>query len=290
MDEFFKPNLPDETIYHVGVSGGKDSTAVLLWLVHESGVPHHKIDVTFSDTGNEHDLTYAQIDLLSRTVFPIKTLMPDLPFFDLAKKHKIFPSNARRYCTEHLKIIPASRHITGLLAACKKVVSVSGVRSDESEKRKNLEEWDFSNSLLTLQWRPLIRWTIADVLTIHRKYDVPLNPLYEMGFERVGCFPCIYSKKREVRLVAQMAPEKIERIRQVEREIERDTGNITTFFSGTSTPERFRSRAYVKKDGTEVNIATIDDVIRWSMTGKRAQGSYLDDAPEPITCVSGFCE
>jgi hypothetical protein len=30
--------------------------------------------------------------------------------------------------------------------------------------------------------------------------------------------------------------------------------------------------------------------VRWSMTGKRAKGSYMDDPPEPITCVSGFCE
>lgn len=291
MSDFFTPDLPDETIYHVGVSGGKDSTAVLLWMVHESGVPRHKIDATFADTGNEHDHTYAHIELLSRTVFPIQTLKPALGFFDLARKKRIFPSNSRRYCTEHLKIVPASQHITGLLAAAKKVVSVSGVRASESEKRKNLEEWDYSGALMTIQWRPLIRWTLADVLAIHRKYDVPLNPLYGMGAERVGCFPCIYSRKREIRLVAQAAPEKIEFIRRAEKEIEADCGNVTTFFSGTGVPERFRSRPYTRKDGSQTKVATIDDVVRWSMTGKRAQGSYLDDPPEDgISCTSGFCE
>lgn len=288
--DFFKPELPDDTVYHVGVSGGKDSTAVLLWLVHESGIPREKINATFSDTDNEHELTYSQIDLLNRTVHPIQTLKPDLGFFALAKKKRLFPSSVRRYCTEHLKIIPASRHISGLLKQHAKVVSVSGVRANESEDRRNLEEWDYSNALLTIQWRPLIRWTVADVLAIHLRYGVPLNPLYGMGAERVGCFPCIFSKKREVRLVAQMAPEKIDYIRGVEGEMEKESGNVVTFFSGTGVPERFRSRPYTRKDGTETRIATIDDVVRWSMTGKNAQGSYLDDPPEPITCMSGFCE
>lgn len=49
MNDFFKPHIPDDdsTVYHVGISGGKDSTAALLWLVHESGVPKHRINATF---------------------------------------------------------------------------------------------------------------------------------------------------------------------------------------------------------------------------------------------------
>jgi len=45
-------------IYHIGISGGKDSTAALLWATRESGWPHDKIRVTFCDTGNEHQFTY----------------------------------------------------------------------------------------------------------------------------------------------------------------------------------------------------------------------------------------
>ena len=289
-DDFFVPVLPEETVYHVGVSGGKDSTAVLLWMIHESGIPHHKIDVTFADTGNEHEDTYAQIKLLNDTVFPIQTLQPVLGFYDLAKKKKLFPSNSKRFCTEHLKIRPSSQHITGLLAASKRVVAVSGVRANESDKRADLEEWDYSNALLTLQWRPLIRWTLDDVLAIHAKYGVPLNPLYAKGAQRVGCFPCIYSRKAEVRLASQISPDKIDLIRQTEQDIEDEHGNIASFFASNTVPPRFRTRPYVRKDGSHCMVATIDDVVRWSMTGKQAKGSYLDDPPGPITCTSGFCE
>lgn len=288
--DFFTPELPEDTIYHIGVSGGKDSTAVLLWMVHESGIPHHKLDVTFCDTGNEHQWTYDQIALLDRKVFPVKTLQPVLGFYDLAKKKKLFPSNARRFCTEHLKIRPSALYITGLLASCRKVVACSGVRADESVDRSRLEEWDYSNSLLTLQWRPLIKWTIQDVLKIHLKYGIPLNRLYEEGAQRVGCFPCIYSRKAEIRNVARISPERIDRIRQVEQEIEAESGNIASFFAATMIPERFRSKPFQRKDGSWTLVSTIDDVVKWSLTGKRAQGSYLDDPPEPIGCMSGFCE
>ena len=32
------------TIYHIGVSGGKDSAAALIWIVRESGIDPKKID------------------------------------------------------------------------------------------------------------------------------------------------------------------------------------------------------------------------------------------------------
>ena len=54
----------------VGISGGKDSGAVLLWLVYESGIPKHKINATFCDTGNEHEWTYQQVDMLSQKAHP----------------------------------------------------------------------------------------------------------------------------------------------------------------------------------------------------------------------------
>lgn len=79
-------------------------------------------------------------------------------------------------------------------------------------------------------------------------------------------------------------------IRAVELEIEAETGNIASFFASNTVPPRFRSRPYVRKDGSHCMVATIDDVVRWSQTGRRAKGSYLDDPPEGITCVSGFCE
>lgn len=289
IQDFFKPELPDNTIYHVGISGGKDSGAVLLWLVYESGIPKHKINATFCDTGNEHEWTYEQVEMLSQRVHPIETLKPDLDFYDLVRKKGVFPSARRRFCTEHLKIRPSQDHIAYLSKAYDAVVAVSGVRADESEDRSKYLEWDFSGQLLTLQWRPLIRWKYQNVLDIHNKYNIPMNPLYALGAERVGCYPCINSRKKEIRTIALNFPERIQRIEDLEEELWQ-SGKTPSFFHSAMIPERFRTRPFISKDGESMMVAKISDVVKWSMTGKGAKGSYMDDPPEPISCSSGFCE
>ena len=46
------------TVNYCGLSGGKDSSATALWLIHESGIPRESIRFTFCDTGNEHEWVY----------------------------------------------------------------------------------------------------------------------------------------------------------------------------------------------------------------------------------------
>lgn len=298
MIDFFRPELPEDTVYHIGVSGGKDSTAVLLWMIHESGVPRDRLDVTFCDTENEHEWTYEHIRLLSETVHPIRTLKPERGFIDLALHKRRFPGTKTRFCTQFLKIVPTQDHITRLLREHGKVVAVSGTRAAEASPgtkhdRAKALEWDYSGHLLTIQWRPLLRWTLDDVLAIHRKHGVPLNPLYEAGALRVGCWPCIMSRKAEIRNIALNFPERIDQIRAAEQEFVRRYGRYSSFFPSKTVPPRFRSMPYRCKDGRVEMIATIDDVVRWSLTGDRAKGSWDDqeeEAEEPVSCSSGFCE
>jgi 3'-phosphoadenosine 5'-phosphosulfate sulfotransferase (PAPS reductase)/FAD synthetase len=260
-------------------------------MIHESGIDCGKLDVTFCDTGNEHDWTYAHISMLHEKVHPITVLKPELPFFPLAFKKRRFPSTKARFCTEFLKIYPTEEHIRKLKLRGLEPIAISGVRADESEERRHLPEWDFSGNLFCMQWRPLIRWTLKDVLAIHKRYSVPLNPLYGIGAMRVGCWPCIMSRKSEIRTIALKFPERIDEIRRAEQEFEKAYGRYSSFFPATTVPERFRTKSFQRDDGTWINVASIDDVVRWSMTGARAEGSWEDDpVKEPIGCGSGFCE
>jgi 3'-phosphoadenosine 5'-phosphosulfate sulfotransferase (PAPS reductase)/FAD synthetase len=291
------PDLPmppyepkENTLYHVGVSGGKDSAAALLWMIHESGIPKEKITATFCDIGNDHEWTLQHVKLLSETVHPIYTIYPDLDFFELAEHKRRFPSTKARFCTEFLKILPTKEHVTKLRYQGFDVVAVSGVRADESEDRKHLSEWAMSRTLGCYSWRPLIRWTIGDVLAIHKKYNVPMNPLYALGAQRVGCWPCIMSNKAELRTIALQFPKRIDEIRSAEQKFEIENGRYSSFFPRTHIPPRFRSKPFVTADGRKMNIATIDDVVKWSMTGHRAKGTYLDNPEKTRTCQSGYCE
>ena len=287
------PAETEKTRYIVGISGGKDSTAVLLWMIHESGIDRDKIVCTFSDTGNEHEWTYAHVEKVSREIHEVTTLKPKDDFYELAFRKKRFPSTKARFCTEELKIEPTEAFMEKMIYDGFSVVSVSGVRANESEDRKKLQEYDYAGYRIAyIQWRPILSWKIEDVLAIHAKYGFPLNPLYEAGAQRVGCYPCIMSRKSEIRTIAMRFPERIDMIRKAEQETEKRFGRYSSFFPRTHIPERFRTKPFKLQDGTWIKVATIDDVVRWSMSGKGAKGQWDDEdqPPEQIGCMSGFCE
>ena len=263
-------------------------------MLHHSGIDRSKIICAFSDTGNEHEWTYEHVRKMDRELHPIKWLKSEFDFYELAYSRKRFPSTKARFCTQVLKIYPSEDYIKELRYDGFNVISVSGVRADESEDRSKLGEWDMAGcNVVYPQWRPLINWKIEDVLEIHARHGFPLNPLYDAGAKRVGCFPCIMSRKAEVRNIALKFPERIDMIRKAEQSFLERYGRYSSFFPRKTVPERFRSMPYVAKDGETVMVATIDDVVRWSMTGKLAKGSYKEDPDENeqgIGCMSGFCE
>lgn len=287
--------MTGETINHIGISGGKDSTALLLWAVHESGYPRESLDVTFSDTGNEYEGTYDYIRMLSEKVHPVAWLKPDLDFYELAQSKQRFPSPKARFCTQRLKMIPAQQHIIVHQGRGFDVLAHSGVRAEESDDRARLPEREWDAWLGCEVYRPLLRWTLDEVWAIHERYGIPRNPLYAMGAKRVGCFPCIMSSKEEVHNIARRFPERIERIREAEETMPNRHG-FAGFFARDKVPERFRSRSIVTKDGEKMKVATIDDVVRWSETVKGGRSISFDpeeifeEGPTGCNSIYGFCE
>lgn len=277
-------------INYLGISGGKDSTAALLWLRYESGYPPDSLRVVFCDTGNEHELTYQYIAMLSETVFPIVTLKPQLDFYELARKKKRFPSAKVRFCTQELKMYPTQADVKAIMDQGETVLLHSGVRAEESPDRAQLPEREWDLFFATNVYRPLLHWKISDVWSMLAKYGVPRNPLYDYGARRVGCFPCVMSSKREFRTIAEHFPERIDLIRQAELEFARETKGFTSFVSYDKVPPTFRSKS-VAYDGKSYQVPTIDDVVLWSHT-HRGGKQYEMDLDEPSTCSSvlGQCE
>jgi 3'-phosphoadenosine 5'-phosphosulfate sulfotransferase (PAPS reductase)/FAD synthetase len=282
-------------VYHIGISGGKDSTALLLWMVNESGIPPEQMIASFCDTQNEAAETYEHILMLSKKILPVQWLETE-GFIQLAKRKQRFPSTKRRFCTQELKLKPTKYFVEDLSERYDEVIACSGVRRGESPERAKLQEWgDPLESYFGLrEWRPLIDWTLADVLAIHKKYGIPLNPLYEAGATRVGCFPCINSNKREIRVLIEKCPARIDQIREWETEFNNSNG-MSTFFPRNKVPMRFRSKTITAASGKPVNVCTIDDVVAWAKTGWRAKGDAPDMAGlfqyqlqelEPEICLS----
>lgn len=283
-----KPTVYD--FYHLGISGGKDSTAALLWLVNESGYPHEKIKVTFCDTGNEHQITYDYIAMLSRDVFPVETIKPPLDFYELAKNKGAFPSALVRFCTQELKIFPSQRYVLSLMRDGARVLLLTGVRASESKKRSELSEFEWDGFYACDIYRPLLHWSLEDIWAMLAKYKIPRNLLYDYGARRVGCFPCIMSSKHEIRAIAKNFPDRIDMIRKAELELSKP-GKFYSFCDYGKIPMRFRSKVAVMSNGKSIRIPTIDDVVLWSQT---AQGGkqFEFDLDEPMMCNSnlGACE
>ena len=58
-----------------------------------------------------------------------------------------------------------------------------------------------------------------DVIKIIKQAGLELNPLYKMGFKRVGCMPCLIGGMREFWLCKQYFPERIKSLLELEQKL-----------------------------------------------------------------------
>jgi 3'-phosphoadenosine 5'-phosphosulfate sulfotransferase (PAPS reductase)/FAD synthetase len=267
------------------VSGGKDSAAMCLHL-RELGV---EFDAAFIDTGWESDITYDYIrGELTDAIGPIHWLRGERTFEELVRWKGMFPSRTRRFCTQFLKVFPMQKYIAGLDYD---VVNAVGVRAAESVARAQLPEWEWADGFDCEVWRPLIRWSEADVIAIHQRHGLRPNPLYLLGARRVGCYPCIYSNKAEIRRIADTDPERIVRIRKLEGEVV-DAARLRAESRGETLerpPAFFRLHA---RDEANNGFVAIDRVVQWARTsrGGRQQDMFAQEAPDAGCMRWGLCE
>jgi 3'-phosphoadenosine 5'-phosphosulfate sulfotransferase (PAPS reductase)/FAD synthetase len=199
----------------LSISGGKDSAAAALHMEELGLEVHARI---YMDTGWEHHDTYVHLDLLERRLGPITRLRVDVPILpgyeaEVAKLEAMlgispsamvrlcvwkgyFPGQGTRWCTQVLKHVPAARWYA---AQADDVESVVGVRRAESLARSRLPDRESMERVevppvvrlpggsrrIELghveQWRPLADWSEEEVVRIHQRHGLPLNPLYRRG-------------------------------------------------------------------------------------------------------------
>lgn len=288
----------------VGFSGGCDSQACAGWVLER--FPKADVILLNSDAGgNEHPLTTEHIRWHSEHVHPVvmvQAIVRDLmgigsrdgatydrrqlleagladdtallTFDMLAYVKGIFPSRKAQFCTKILKLQPQLRWMADNLPAGESWTRYAGVRADESQDRKDLPErqWDdwFDCELV----RPLIKWSKADVFAYLKARGEQVNPLYTMGFGRVGCAPCINSGKEDILNWATRFPDMIDKVREWERKVGR------TFFA-PMVPGKV--------------INWVDAVVEWAKTvrgGKQYALPFFQAEASSGACSSkyGLCE
>lgn len=251
------------------ISGGKDSAALFLWL-KELGLEHRRV---FADTGWEHPETLDYIaGPLTAALGPIETVRADKTMVPLIRHKGMFPSRTKRWCSDELKLKPLACWVA---AQSDEVVMAVGIRAEESEKRAAMPEREWSDGLDCEVWRPLLAWTLDNVIAIHRKHGLAPNPLYARGANRVGCWPCVMVSKGEMRMIAESDPARIAEIRDLEAELTGRAGKPRAMFAARTGRK---------------GLWPIDKVAEWSRTTDG--GRQIDLLPAVNTgCMRwGLCE
>lgn len=262
------------------VSGGKDSTALVLAL-REAGLDFRMV---FADTGWEAIETYEYLETLRQKIGPIDVVGVPGGMEEKARSRAGFPGRMQRWCTQELKVRPIRDYHQSIGSD---TVSAVGVRADESESRARMETLEDSHEWGGYIWRPLLRWSVQDVIAIMRRHGVPMNPLYHRGHNRVGCYPCIFSSKDEIRLIAENSPATIHRIRALEQETTEERAR-----RNAETPGRYaHNLSTFFQTRVPGVVMGIDEIVAWSKTSRGGrQLELLQDPPSGGCFRWGLCE
>jgi 3'-phosphoadenosine 5'-phosphosulfate sulfotransferase (PAPS reductase)/FAD synthetase len=190
----------------VPVSGGKDSQACLKFAL--TIYKPSEIFGLFCDTQFEHPETYKHIERM-RQMYGVNILTITAGSVEeKVLKYGRFPGGGARHCTDELKIVPSKKWYKNLAETQEEgFVVFYGMRSEESAERAKRYNLKMTDELyephevlakypkylgkLGVRFRmPILDWTNKQVFDY---LDGEHNPLYNAGFDRVGCFPCLAS-------------------------------------------------------------------------------------------------
>ena len=283
--EHLDPHDPSVIIV-ASVSGGKDSTAMSLHLT-ELGIDHVRV---FADTGWEHPATLEYVnEVLPKHLGPINVIRNDKGFEELCLSKGMFPWRLTRFCTELLKVKPILMFIEELRAE-DRCVNAVGIRHGESKARSKLGEWEFNESMDLWVWRPMVEWSIDDVIAIHKRHGVPPNPLYTWGAARVGCWPCIFSRKSEIKLVSLIDPGRIDRIRDLELRVQEAARKRYAKRGETFESLGYHPPTFFQPLKTH-EMMSIDKVVMWASTSYGGKQLEMFFDAETDGCARwGLCD
>ncbi len=183
----------------VSFSGGKDSSA-LLEVVRRSGVDHL---VYFNDTGLELPETLRFVEDVGYDV------VGDAgnAFWENVGKFGP-PARDYRWCCKVIKLLPTYRALRDLapgltLVGQRKFESLARMRSPPIWRNRWLPGF--------LTGAPINEWSALQTWLYLRLRSVKINPLYQRGFERLGCYLCSASRLSEFEKLEEQYPSLWER-------------------------------------------------------------------------------
>lgn len=207
----FRKEYQDLPVY-VSFSGGKDSLVVLD--LARSSLKQRELKAFFLNTGIEFPETVEFVRSFCRErEIPLTEASAGSAFREQVGKFGP-PAKDFRWCCKVCKLASAGDFETGKGAPSRKgdsgvaYLTIDGKRKHESFSRARIAASE-TNPFVPAQLNifPIRDWKAIEVwLYIHWR-QLPYNPLYDLGFERVGCWLCPSALAAEYIRVKDLHPE-----------------------------------------------------------------------------------
>ena len=183
--------------FYLAFSGGKDSQA-LYHIATMAGVK-------FKAHMNLTSIDPPEVIKFVKKYYPeVELIKPKMSIYNMALKRRMLPTRTLRWCCAEFKEMSGAGKVT-----------LTGIRKEESVRRSKREEISVSIKGKRMeqnfdQWSehqekmiacvngkdkvlvsPIIHWTKRDVWEyLNQVVNVPHCPLYDNGYERIGCILC----------------------------------------------------------------------------------------------------
>jgi 3'-phosphoadenosine 5'-phosphosulfate sulfotransferase (PAPS reductase)/FAD synthetase len=206
--QHFRENVSKENVRHVlGISGGKDSAALAIYLKDNYPDISEKMEYFFSDTGAELPEIYSFLDKMEGYLGKkINRLNSEKSFEDWLKQHNDYlPSARQRWCTRMMKLKPFEAFVGD-----DPVISYIGIRADEN-REGYISHKETIEAVFPYIEDGLVREDIFKILE-----DSVGIPEYYKWRSRSGCYFCFFQRKDEWLGLKRNHPDLFEKAKEFE--------------------------------------------------------------------------
>lgn len=254
----------------LGLSGGKDSTALAV-LLHQE-VP--QMEYFFCDTHRELPETYEYLERIkARLGIKIHYLSAERGFEHWLDVYGgALPSPQMRWCTKQLKIKPLEAFIGN-----DEAISYVGIRADE-QRDGYISTKPNIKAVYPFKERGLVK---ADVLRLLEESGIGLPKYYEWR-SRSGCYFCFFQRKYEWVMLHETHPDLF--AKAVAYESQHKDGRTYTWTQGETLIELLARKEQIIADHHRAIARSVQQKPDRPLV--EALESILDEEDETLPCLA----
>ena len=203
-------NSEKGTRHVLGISGGKDSAALAIYIKDHYTEISEKMEYFFTDTGSELQEVYDTLDKLEAYLGKeIVRLSSGKPFDYWLKMHNNYlPSPKQRWCTRMMKIKPFEQFVGN-----DSVMSYIGIRADEN-REGYISKKDTIKAVFPFIEDRIVKDDVFRIL----EESVGIPEYYEWR-SRSGCYFCFFQRQDEWLGLKRRHPKLFEQAKKIEENV-----------------------------------------------------------------------